>query len=188
MSKIERKKRDYQKGFIYKLKCLDREIKDIYVGSSTNKVQRKRDHKDNCYDQNRKSYNYYVYQFIRAHGGWDNWEMVVIKLFPCKSKMELEIEEENMRVELEEFSTLNMRRAYLNEEARKEYCRKKSEKYREKHPEKTVERSKKYYENNKEEILEKSKKYYENNKEKIAERQKKYYEIHKEKWKEYRKK
>ena len=37
---------DYSKGFIYKLCCLDVNIKDIYVGSSTNFKERKKQHKN----------------------------------------------------------------------------------------------------------------------------------------------
>jgi predicted GIY-YIG superfamily endonuclease len=37
---------DYSKGFIYKLCCLDVNIKEIYIGSSTNFKQRKRHHKN----------------------------------------------------------------------------------------------------------------------------------------------
>jgi hypothetical protein len=142
MSKTVRKERDYGKGFIYKLRCLDPEIKNIYVGSSTNKSQRKKTHKTGCTDPKRKDYNLPVYQFIRAHGGWDNWEMVVIKLFPCASKMELEIEEENVRVELEEFSTLNRHKAWAGVEyglPRKEY----GKKYREKNKDEITEKKNK---------------------------------------------
>ena len=49
MSKTIRKERDYSKGFIYKLRCLDREIKDIYIGSSINKAQRKKCHRSEKY-------------------------------------------------------------------------------------------------------------------------------------------
>ena len=80
MVKTKQTKVDYEKGFIYKLRCLDPEIKDIYVGSSTNKAQRKKNHKNKSTNPKDKAYNFYVYQFIRAHGGWENWEMVIIKL------------------------------------------------------------------------------------------------------------
>ena len=83
----------YQNGCIYKLCCRDTAITDIYVGSTCNFRKRKADHKYSCNNENRKAYNYNVYQFIRDHGGWDNWEMIEIKKVNCETKRELEKEE-----------------------------------------------------------------------------------------------
>jgi hypothetical protein len=67
---------DYSKGFIYKLCCLDVNVKDIYIGSSTNFKERRKGHKKRCNNEKQKSYNIYVYKFIRDNGGWDNWTMI----------------------------------------------------------------------------------------------------------------
>ena len=69
---------DYNNGFIYKLCCKDVNIKEIYVGSSTNYKQRKQSHKSDCTNENSKRYNSCAYQFIRDNGGWDNWSMIEI--------------------------------------------------------------------------------------------------------------
>ena len=39
---------DYSNTIIYKIFCKDPEIKDIYIGHTTNFVQRKYAHKNNC--------------------------------------------------------------------------------------------------------------------------------------------
>lgn len=52
---------------------------DSYIGSTTNFKQRESDHKKACKNPNDKRHNYPVYKFVRANGGWNEWEM--IKLF-----------------------------------------------------------------------------------------------------------
>jgi hypothetical protein len=92
---------NYQQSIIYKICCKDLEIQDIYIGSTTNFKQRKYRHKSNL----NKGKNYNIYNFIRDNGGWDNWEMVLIKEFKCNTKLELFSEE---RKTIEEFNpTLN---------------------------------------------------------------------------------
>ena len=143
-------KNDYGKGLIYKIKCLDPKIRDIYVGSTLNEVARRKSHKKSCNNPNTRGYNIYVYQFIRSNGGWENWKLVPIKLYPCNSKLELRIEEERMIEELEEFTTLNRQRAFLSDENRKL----RTKKYRAKHLVKQRERERKYTKEHKEEIAE----------------------------------
>ena len=147
---------DYSKGLIYKIKCLDPEIKDIYVGSTLNEVARRKKHKTNCTSPKNDKYNLRVYQFIRSNGGWENWKLVPIKLYPCNSRLELRMEEERMIEELEEFTTLNRQRAYCSEEEKKEYMKK----YREKHKDEIREQRKEYREKHKDEIEEKRKIYF----------------------------
>ncbi len=152
---------DYQKTIIYKLCCLDVNITDIYVGSTTNFKLRNYDHRNCCNNPNNKDYNNYKYKFIREHGGYENWRMIQIKEFPCNSKREAEAEETRIMIELK--STLNSKRAFQTKEERKEYCKK---------------YDKEYYENNKEHITEYqkdySKEYYENNKEHLKKYKKEY--------------
>jgi len=69
-----------REGYIYKLVCLDENIKDMYIGSCWNMCIRYSRHKSNCYNENVKEHNYTVYQFIREHGGWDNWGMETIDI------------------------------------------------------------------------------------------------------------
>ena len=72
----------YENSVVYKLCCDDPEITDIYVGSTCNFKVRKWKHKSDCTNENSKGYNSYVYQFIREHGGWDAWSMILVKKYP----------------------------------------------------------------------------------------------------------
>ena len=60
----------------------------LYIGSTTNFSRRKSQHKKNTYNRVSKKYNYPLYQFIRALGGWDVMKMEVLSKFPCKTKKE----------------------------------------------------------------------------------------------------
>ena len=66
---------DYSKACIYKIHCKDPAINEIYVGSTCRFNKRKTEHKSR-YKHGR---DYEVYRFIKANGGWDNWDMVKIK-------------------------------------------------------------------------------------------------------------
>ena len=79
---------DYSKTIFYKIVCRDPEIKDCYVGHTTNWVKRKNGHKNTCINALANGHNYIVYQFIREHGGWDNWEMVMIETCECANSIE----------------------------------------------------------------------------------------------------
>jgi len=68
----------YENTCFYKLCCNDLDITDIYVGHTTDFKSRKTKHKSRCNNTNDRHYNLNVYQFIRAHGGFDNWSMILI--------------------------------------------------------------------------------------------------------------
>jgi hypothetical protein len=63
----------------YEIVCKNENIKDCYVGKTTNFKKRVRDHKSNCYNENRKKYNYKLYEYIRENGGINNWEFIEIE-------------------------------------------------------------------------------------------------------------
>lgn len=90
---------DYSKSVIYILQCNDIEIKEEYIGSTTDFRKRKSTHKYACNNENNKSYNQSKYVFIREHGGWENWKMIQLEEFPCENKRELEKTEEEIRRE-----------------------------------------------------------------------------------------
>ena len=75
---------DYNKTIIYKLVHKD-DVKNenIYVGSTTNFVQRKWDHATCCNGPLQKSHQQLKYQYIRENGGWKNWLMIEIEKYPC---------------------------------------------------------------------------------------------------------
>jgi hypothetical protein len=144
---------DYKNAIIYKITNADESL--IYVGSTTDFRHRKNIHKTACNNENDKKYHYYVYEMIRDNGGWNAFEMKPVKEFPCENKIQLVIEEERIRKELN--ATLNKKRAITTAEERVED---------------QVRTRKAYYEANKEKIKESSKTYAETNKEAIAKRRK----------------
>jgi len=79
---------DYSKTLIYKIVCNDLNVKDLYVGSTTDFRKRKTRHKSDCNNQNSKEYKFNVYQFIRDNGGFDNWTMVLVEKYPCETSLE----------------------------------------------------------------------------------------------------
>jgi hypothetical protein len=80
-------------GIIYKLVSSDVEVKECYVGSTMNFRTRKCEHKSNCTNENSKKYNINVYQYIRANGGWDNFDMVQIEEMQFNNRRELHARE-----------------------------------------------------------------------------------------------
>ena len=76
---------DYSNTIIYKISCNDPLIKDVYVGITTNFIQRKYAHKLACNNINSSCYNFKLYKTIRAHGNWSNWNMSIINYYNCKN-------------------------------------------------------------------------------------------------------
>jgi hypothetical protein len=171
---------DYSKTVIYKIFCKDLNITDIYIGSTTNFNKRKIKHKSDCYNENKKSYNLKVYQYIRENGGFENFEMVIIEEYPSDNKKEANKRErfwiEKLKANLNIIiPTRTKKERYINNINN---IKEKDKEYRIINKEKIRQDSKDFYENNKDKIKERHKKHYENNKE--------YYkEYHKEYYKEY---
>ena len=74
---------DYSNTIIYKITCRDKAVTDVYVGHTTNFVQRKHAHKQNCMNSKTPNHNCKLYEVMRANGGWDNWSMEIINFFNC---------------------------------------------------------------------------------------------------------
>ena len=70
---------DYSKTIIYKIVCKDLEVKDLYIGSTTNFIKRKYGHKSNYNSNKTHIYNRKIYVTIRKYGGFENWEMIEIE-------------------------------------------------------------------------------------------------------------
>jgi len=137
---------------IYKLCCRDTSIEDIYIGSTCNFYRRKSQHKYHCNNEKCNQYNYQVYKFIREHGGFENWDMVMIEERSVENKLQKE------KLEREHIERL---KPSLN-------CVIPTRTYKE------------WYEANKEQIAEQRKEYREQNKEQLAEKKKDYYQQKKE--------
>jgi hypothetical protein len=183
---MPKKDMDYSKCLIYKLVCNNLDVKDCYVGHTTNYKQRKGLHKSSCNNSNSKLYNLKVYQFIRENGGWTNWSMVLVENYPCNDVLEararerywFEILNANLNSEVpnrnqKEYYETNKEKIaeYYKEwnKVNKEHLAEYNKEYRETNKEKVVEYQKEWYKTNKERVLEKIKEYRENNKEQIKE-------------------
>ncbi len=126
---------------IYKIYCKDQNIKDIYIGSTSNFERRTFQHKYCCNNTNSKYYNNYKYVFIRENKGWDNW--IMKSIITCSKEEQYKME----RWHIENVEHTNLNKSI---------------------PTRT---EKEYYEINKEKVKEYKKQYYENNREQIKEKQ-----------------
>ena len=175
---------NYENSIIYKLCCKNLEVPEIYIGSTTCFKARKRQHKSNCNNEKRNSYNIKIYKFIRETGGFENWDMIQIKAVSCNSKRELEAEE---RLCIEEFKpSLN---CSIPTRTVKEYYSDNADKLQEyqkqyyiDNTDKKNAQDKQYRIDNKEKL----KQYRIDNKEKIKATKKQYQIDNKEKFKQYR--
>lgn len=158
---------NFNNTMIYKLVCKDTNITDLYVGSTTDWRTRKNVHKSDCCNENGKRYNQKKYVIIRANGGWDNWDMILVEKFPCKDSIEARKRERYWTEQL--LSQMNTRRAYSSVDERKEY---------------EIE----YYQQNIDKITEYKKEWRNKNTEKIKEQMKEWHNKNPEKIKEYREK
>ena len=100
---------DYKKAIIYTIRTGNK----LYVGSTTNYAMRKYKHKSQILHN--KSVN--LYNVIRENNG--EWDMKPYSQFPCENRMELHIEEERLRRELN--ADLNMGKCHRTEKDKKEY-------------------------------------------------------------------
>ena len=85
---MPRKDINHNNTIIYKIVCNNLNIKDIYVGHTTQFTKRKNNHKERCNNPNSKKYNLKIYKIIRENEGWDNWSMIEIEKYPCNDKNE----------------------------------------------------------------------------------------------------
>jgi hypothetical protein len=85
MSKVDI---DYSNTIIYKISCKNISITDVYVGHTTNFVQRKKAHKQSCNNDKYPNHSCNLYKVIRENGGWDNWNMEIVNFFNCSDNYE----------------------------------------------------------------------------------------------------
>lgn len=96
---------DYSNTVIYKITCKDQNISDLYVGNTTNFVQRKHAHKQSCTNEKSVNYKSKLYEVIRNNGGWDNWKMEIITFINCRDHYEARQKEQEYFISLN--ATLN---------------------------------------------------------------------------------
>ncbi len=145
---MPRKPIDYSKTIIYKIVCRDLGITNCYVGQTTDFANRKHGHKCFC-----KTSSFYVYQFIREHGGWENWDMIMVEQYPCTNLVEAGARErywiEQLNADLNQFQPPSGL-------SKSEY----QKQYQIKNTEQIAEYMKQYNIDNRDKILEQKKLYY----------------------------
>ena len=180
---------DYSNTIIYKICCKDISINDIYIGHTTNFIQRKQSHKTNCCNKNSNNYNLYVYKFIRENGGWNNWSMIQLENYNCNNRRESEMRERYWIETLK--SMLNCNNPFITKEEKekqkqdwyeekKDYILQKAKEHYEENKEQKIEYQKQYAKENIGNIKSYQDEYREKNKEKLAEQKKIYRAEHKE--------
>jgi hypothetical protein len=179
---------DYSKTIIYKIVCKDINIKDCYVGSTTDFIRRRSEHKKNVVN-NTQSSHLYVYEFIKQNNGWDNWEMIEVEKYNAVDKNDSLKRERYWLEELKATLNKQIPARTLKEwrEDNKEKAKEYSKEYRENNKEYYKEYAKEYRENNKDQLIEQKKEYYEDNKDKINEQRKEYRKHNKDKISEQKK-
>lgn len=161
----------YQNGKVYQLTCLDPSVTDIYVGSTILVTLSKRfqHHKDSA----KRNPDRKVYKFILNNGGFENWRVIIIEKFPCKSKIELIAREDYWMKHKN--ASLNSIPAYINEKDKKQLSIARSATYRNNHLDEARIRGKEYRSNNKDLVLQNKKEYYEKNKDHVISKSHNYY-------------
>lgn len=87
---------DYSNTIFYKISCKDESISDVYIGHTTNFVQRKSGHKQSCNNSKSANYSCKLYEFIRQNGGWNNWRMDIIAYHECNDHYEARKKEQEL--------------------------------------------------------------------------------------------
>ena len=158
---------DYQNGLVYKIVSNNPEDANIYIGSTVDFKTRQKCHKSDCNNEKRKCYNFKIYKYIRANGGWENFTMILIKYTPCNTRKELTKHEQKAYIEFG--ATLNGKSPSQTQQE-----------YRQENKAKIKEYDKEYRQLNKAKIKEKQKEYYQANKAKIKEKKKEHYQANME--------
>ena len=153
---------NYQNTVIYKIQHLENE-ELMYVGHTTDFIKRKSQHKI-CSYVNHQLSSLRLYTMIIENGGWDMFNMIELKKYPCNDKREAEAEEDRFIRLLK--PSMNSKNSMHNKEKEKatqklyrqthqEEIAAKEKEYREKHKEHYRELTQKYYKEHYDELMEK---------------------------------
>ena len=153
---------DYSNSTIYKIICKDPSIIDSYIGSTTNFKKRIYAHKDCVNNYKSRKHKYKLYQFIREHGGWNNFIITPIIKYNCETKLEVAQHErfyiDAIKPSLNDQIPLRTRKEWI------EANRNKVNKY-----------ANNYYHGNKDKCLAAQKKWVDSNKDKVKKIKTEYY-------------
>lgn len=113
------KELNYDETHFYRIVCRDLNIRECYVGPTTDFHSRKCHRKPNCNNTNQEHYNLHVYEFIRENGEWENWDMILIKTEKCSNELEARARKRSY-IEMFKASLNKIKRPYVSEEEKKE--------------------------------------------------------------------
>lgn len=115
---------NYSQGKIYKI--VHNSSDNLYIGSTCEKLSRRMSN-HRC-DSNKPTNNMKIYKFIHENGGWINFRIILIQLWPCNSVDELR-QREQYHIDLLK-PTLNGSNSFgLNKEHKKEFMREYNKNY-----------------------------------------------------------
>ncbi len=80
-------------GIVYKIHSLNKAITEIYVGSTKDFAKRESSHKHATTNPESDNYSRRVYEYIRANGGWEHFQMDQIETMEFEDVRELRIRE-----------------------------------------------------------------------------------------------
>jgi len=167
---------------IYKIICNDPDITDCYVGSTTNFKKRMANHKDAIHNYKSRKHKYKLYEFIRNHGGWNNWRPIEIITHNCVDKLEVAVHErfyiDALKPSLNTQIPLRTRKEWI--ECNRDKINGIANSYYHKNKEVCLASQKKWREANKEKLKIDKKNYYDKNKERILQKKREQYALSKE--------
>tara|TARA_Y100000389_G_scaffold109340_1_gene106405 strand:+ start:9326 stop:10384 length:1059 start_codon:yes stop_codon:yes gene_type:complete len=82
---------DYSKSVIYKLVCKNSNVIEFYIGSAKIFIRRMSQHSRAT---RKKDHKRPLYKFIKKHGGFYNWEFVILEHYPCENRTQLTLKEQ----------------------------------------------------------------------------------------------
>ena len=106
--------------WIYKLISLDKNIKEVYIGSTTDPNKRYGRHKLNALKQSKQE----VYKFINENGGMSAWKLEILEM--CDKTQATMLEQIYIN---KEDKSLNKIAAFITDEQRKEKKKAASQEY-----------------------------------------------------------
>lgn len=83
----------YINAVVYKIFCKDPTYMEYYIGSTTDLIKRKSNHKTCCNNIKGLQYNTYLYKQIRENGGFQNFYFEILEQVSCQNKAELLLRE-----------------------------------------------------------------------------------------------
>lgn len=108
----------FASAYIYKIQRADEHDDNFYIGSTKDIFSRLIEHKQKYKEGKRK-----IYKYIKEHGEFDNWEIIIIDKFDYKSKEDVILREAYWQYKLK--PSLNANCAGGNEKTTKAYKKRK---------------------------------------------------------------